>query len=157
MRVRGSWTGPSDTLDTLVPSENKIKAGPRRYSYRMFISMTATEEKLAETVNAALWVGSGIWYQNELVIECISGCVKDMANRKPAVGQKEALCKLELTQLSGLRIMITAKGSDGKPFICSISTADLLEMSGFVQSSCPRRELEMQSLTSASSFKSLTP
>lgn len=70
MRTRGILSGPSDLLDVLRLSENNGRGlDPRRHSYRMFVDVTTADERYIGTVNASLWVGTGIWWRDELVIE----------------------------------------------------------------------------------------
>lgn len=72
MRTHGVLSGPADLLDAFSkPFGNGTGLDPRRcgYSYRMVIHMTTAHEKLAGVVNAAMWIGSGIWKEDELVIE----------------------------------------------------------------------------------------
>ncbi|KAI8266106.1 hypothetical protein K4K56_004950 [Colletotrichum sp. SAR 10_98] len=68
MCTEGSLSGPPNVLDA-VKQSGESDANSRSYSYRTFISVKTTDERYLERFGAALWVGSGIWTRDELVIE----------------------------------------------------------------------------------------
>ncbi|KAF4974972.1 hypothetical protein FZEAL_8183 [Fusarium zealandicum] len=69
MRTRGSLSGPSDVLDTLLSPRSPKDIDPRRYGFRMFATFKTSDKRYAETVNCGLWVASGAWRGEHLVIE----------------------------------------------------------------------------------------
>lgn len=69
MRTRGSLSGPSDILDTLLSPRTPKDIDPRRYGFRMFATFKTSDKRYAEIVNCGLWVASGAWRGEHLVIE----------------------------------------------------------------------------------------
>jgi hypothetical protein len=69
MRTRGSLSGPSDVLDALLSPRKPKDIDPRRYGFRMFSTIKTADKRYAEIVNCGLWVASGVWRGQELVIE----------------------------------------------------------------------------------------
>lgn len=69
MRTRGALSGPCDILDILLCPWKTKNIDARKYSFRMFCTMKAADERYAELVNCGLWVASGIWKGDELIIE----------------------------------------------------------------------------------------
>ncbi|KAH8180182.1 UPF0311 protein [Sarocladium implicatum] len=70
MRTRGSLSGPCDVLDNLLsPLSTPKTTDPRRYGFRMFSTIKTTDKRYAEIVNCGLWVASGVWRNDELIIE----------------------------------------------------------------------------------------
>lgn len=69
MRTRGSLSGPSDILDILLSPRNPKDVDPRRYGFRMFATFKTADKRYAEIVNCGLWVASGAWRGEHLVIE----------------------------------------------------------------------------------------
>ncbi|KAK1656440.1 hypothetical protein BDP81DRAFT_487977, partial [Colletotrichum phormii] len=70
MDTRGLLCGPTDVLDGIAHrSESEARIDPRRYSYRVTVNLSTTDERYVEKVRGVLWVGSGIWDRDELVIE----------------------------------------------------------------------------------------
>ena len=69
LRTRGSLSGPSDVLDTLLSPVQPKDIDPRKYGFRMFSTIKTTDERYAEIVNCALWIASGVWHDDELIIE----------------------------------------------------------------------------------------
>ncbi|OHE99445.1 hypothetical protein CORC01_05245 [Colletotrichum orchidophilum] len=70
MGTRGFLAGPTDILDGIAHRpDGETRIDPRRYSYRMVINLTTTDERYAEKVEGVLWVGSGMWDRDELVID----------------------------------------------------------------------------------------
>ncbi|KAM0201297.1 hypothetical protein ACHAPI_002172 [Fusarium lateritium] len=69
MRTRGSLSGPADVLDTLLSPRAPKDIDPRRYGFRMFATFKTSDKRYAEIVNCGLWVASGAWRGEHLVIE----------------------------------------------------------------------------------------
>ncbi|WYZ39534.1 hypothetical protein EsH8_III_001448 [Colletotrichum jinshuiense] len=70
METKGHLSGPADVLDRVIlGSDGDARVDPRRYCFRVFISLATTDERYAGAVASALWVGSGMWDRGELVIE----------------------------------------------------------------------------------------
>ncbi|KPM33873.1 hypothetical protein AK830_g12699 [Neonectria ditissima] len=69
MRTRGSLSGPSDILDALLSPRSPKDIDPRRYGFRMFATIKTADKRYAEIVNCGLWVASGAWRGEHLVIE----------------------------------------------------------------------------------------
>lgn len=71
MRTRGSLSGPCAVLDTLL-SPRKQPNGDidqRQYGFRMFTTIKTADKRYAEIVNCGLWVASGVWKGEELILE----------------------------------------------------------------------------------------
>ena len=69
MRTRGSLSGPCNILDILLSPRKTKDIDPRQYSFRMFCTVKAADKRYAELVNCGLWVASGVWKGEELIIE----------------------------------------------------------------------------------------
>ncbi|KAK5991291.1 hypothetical protein PT974_09571 [Cladobotryum mycophilum] len=70
MRTRGSLSGPCDVLDTLLNArESKENIDPRQYGFRTFATVKTADKRYAEFVNCGLWVASGVWRGEELIID----------------------------------------------------------------------------------------
>jgi hypothetical protein len=69
MRTRGSLSGPCDVLDGLLALQQPKDVDPRRYCFRMFSTIKTTDKRYAEVVNCGLWIASGVWRDDELIIE----------------------------------------------------------------------------------------
>ncbi|KAF5988161.1 hypothetical protein FCOIX_634 [Fusarium coicis] len=69
MRTRGSLSGPADVLDTLLSPRAPKDIDPRRYGFRMFATFKTSDKRYAEIVNCGLWVASGAWRGEHLVID----------------------------------------------------------------------------------------
>ncbi|CCF46699.1 hypothetical protein CH063_15373 [Colletotrichum higginsianum] len=70
MGTRGFLSGTTDVLrQTACRTEDEARVDPRRYCYRMAISLTTTDMRYVKKVGGALWVGTGMWDLNELVID----------------------------------------------------------------------------------------
>lgn len=70
MRTRGSLSGPCDILDTLLSArESKENIDPRQYGFRTFATVKTADKRYAEFVNCGLWVASGVWRGEELIID----------------------------------------------------------------------------------------
>ncbi|KAH0491780.1 hypothetical protein TgHK011_003188 [Trichoderma gracile] len=70
MRTRGSLSGPCDVLDTLLSArETKDNIDPRQYGFRTFATVKTADKRYAEFVNCGLWVASGVWRGEELIID----------------------------------------------------------------------------------------
>lgn len=69
MRTRGSLSGPCDILDVLLSPRKPKQVDPRRYGFRMFATLKTPDKRYAETVNCGLWVASGAWREDQLIIE----------------------------------------------------------------------------------------
>lgn len=69
MRTRGSLSGPSDVLDALLSPKKPKDIDPRRYGFRMFATIKTADKRYAEIVNCGLWVASGAWRGEHLIIE----------------------------------------------------------------------------------------
>ncbi|RDA84855.1 hypothetical protein CP532_2098 [Ophiocordyceps camponoti-leonardi (nom. inval.)] len=69
MRTRGSLSGPCGTLDTLLNPCQPKNIDPRQYGFRMFATVKSPDKRYAEIVNCGLWVASGMWHMQELIIE----------------------------------------------------------------------------------------
>lgn len=69
MRTRGSLSGPSDVLDSLLSPRQPKQIDPRRYGFRMFCTIKTADKRYAEIVNCGLWVASGVWKGEEMIIE----------------------------------------------------------------------------------------
>ncbi|KAF5022012.1 hypothetical protein F66182_5935 [Fusarium sp. NRRL 66182] len=73
MRTRGSLSGPADVLDTLLSPRAPKDIDPRRYGFRMFATFKTSDKRYAEIVNCGLWVASGAWRGEHLVIDTAWG------------------------------------------------------------------------------------
>ncbi len=71
MRTRGSLSGPCNVLDVLLSPRKAKDIDPRLYSFRMFCTVKAADKRYAELVNCGLWVASGVWKADELIIEYV--------------------------------------------------------------------------------------
>lgn len=69
MRTRGSLSGPSDILDALLSPRKPKDIDPRRYGFRMFATIKTADKRYAEIVNCGLWVASGAWRGEHLIID----------------------------------------------------------------------------------------
>ncbi|KAJ6788294.1 hypothetical protein PWT90_08580 [Aphanocladium album] len=69
MRTRGSLSGPCNVLDVLLSPRKAKDIDPRQYSFRMFCTVKAADKRYAELVNCGLWVASGVWKGDELIID----------------------------------------------------------------------------------------
>ncbi|KAG6008441.1 hypothetical protein E4U21_004463 [Claviceps maximensis] len=69
MRTRGSLSGPCDILDSLLGPDQSKHIDPRQYGFRMFTTVKTSDERYAEIVNCGLWVASGMWSGEELIID----------------------------------------------------------------------------------------
>ncbi|KAK1700926.1 hypothetical protein BDP55DRAFT_639923 [Colletotrichum godetiae] len=69
METKGFLCGPTDVLDGIAHrSESEARIDPRRYNYRMTVNLSTADERYVEKVRG-LWVGSGMWDRDELVVE----------------------------------------------------------------------------------------
>ncbi|KAG5930542.1 hypothetical protein E4U53_002216 [Claviceps sorghi] len=69
MRTRGSLSGPCDILDSLLgPGQSKY-IDPRQYGFRMFATVKTPDKRYADIVNCGLWVASGMWAGEELIVD----------------------------------------------------------------------------------------
>ncbi|KAG8424676.1 hypothetical protein J3458_001448 [Metarhizium acridum] len=69
MRTRGSLSGPCDILDSLIGPGQSKNIDPRQYGFRMFATVKTPDKRYAEIVNCGLWVASGMWSGEELIID----------------------------------------------------------------------------------------
>ncbi|TKW51256.1 hypothetical protein CTA1_3590 [Colletotrichum tanaceti] len=70
MGTRGFLSGTPDVLrQTACRTKDEARADPRRYYYRLAVSLTTTDMRYVKTVGGALWLGTGMWDLDELVIE----------------------------------------------------------------------------------------
>ncbi|TDZ74794.1 hypothetical protein CTRI78_v000372 [Colletotrichum trifolii] len=69
VRTRGFLNNPDSNSDDVESSEGGESLNRKKYNYRMFLDVGSTDEQLGQTLGSALWVGTGIWKQNELVID----------------------------------------------------------------------------------------
>ncbi|KAH7316654.1 hypothetical protein B0I35DRAFT_260327 [Stachybotrys elegans] len=69
MRTRGSLSGPSDILDALLNPRQPKEIDHRQYGFRMFSTIKTADKRYAEIVNCGLWVASGVWRDDELIID----------------------------------------------------------------------------------------
>ncbi|KAK2593943.1 hypothetical protein QQS21_008350 [Conoideocrella luteorostrata] len=69
MRTRGSLSGPCDILDSLLGPGQSKDIDPRQYGFRMFATVKTPDKRYAEIVNCGLWVASGMWSGEELIID----------------------------------------------------------------------------------------
>ncbi|KAF7552899.1 hypothetical protein G7046_g7266 [Stylonectria norvegica] len=69
MRTRGSLSGPSDVLDLLLSPRKPKDIDPRRYGFRMFATIKTADKRYTEIVNCGLWVASGAWRGEHLIID----------------------------------------------------------------------------------------
>ncbi|KAG6034784.1 hypothetical protein E4U41_006356 [Claviceps citrina] len=69
MRTRGSLSGPCNILDSLLGPGPSKDIDPRQYGFRMFATVKTPDKRYAEIVNCGLWVASGMWSGEELIIE----------------------------------------------------------------------------------------
>ncbi|KAG5998079.1 hypothetical protein E4U54_002261 [Claviceps lovelessii] len=69
MRTRGSLSGPCDILDCLLGPGQSKHIDPRQYGFRMFATVKTPDKRYAEIVNCGLWVASGMWSGEELIID----------------------------------------------------------------------------------------
>lgn len=72
MRTRGSLFGPCTILDVLLSPRQPKDIDPHQYGFRMFATLKTPDKRYAEIVNCGLWVASGVWHPNELIIERVS-------------------------------------------------------------------------------------
>ncbi|ODA83635.1 hypothetical protein RJ55_02150 [Drechmeria coniospora] len=69
MRTRGSLSGPCDLLDSLLGLRQPQDVDPRRYAFRMFATVKTPDKRYGDIVNCGLWVASGVWRAEQLIIE----------------------------------------------------------------------------------------
>lgn len=69
VRTRGALSGASHVLDTLLSPLGGRNVDPRAYSFRMFCTLTTQDHRYIEHLNAGLWVASGIWKEDDMIIE----------------------------------------------------------------------------------------
>ncbi|KAG6141380.1 hypothetical protein E4U24_005746 [Claviceps purpurea] len=69
MRTRGSLSGPCDILDSLLGPGQSKDIDARQYGFRMFATVKTPDKRYAEIVNCGLWVASGMWSGEELIID----------------------------------------------------------------------------------------
>ena len=69
MRTRGSLSGPCDILYSLLSPRSPKQIDPRKYGFRMFLTIKTADKRYAEIVNCGLWVASGVWRDEELLID----------------------------------------------------------------------------------------
>ncbi|TQN65224.1 hypothetical protein CSHISOI_10183, partial [Colletotrichum shisoi] len=70
MGTRGFLSGTPDVLrQTAGRTDDEARVDPRRYCYRMAISLTTTDTRYVKKVGGALWVGAAMWDLDELVID----------------------------------------------------------------------------------------
>lgn len=69
MRTRGSLSGPSEILDALLSCREPKYIDCRKYGFRMFLTVKTSDKRYAEIVNCGLWVASGIWRGEQLLID----------------------------------------------------------------------------------------
>lgn len=68
VRVDATRTGPPEVLKMLRPGCQE-GVDPRRYKFRFSMRMETDDQRYAEKVNFALWVGSGVKNEWEFVYE----------------------------------------------------------------------------------------
>lgn len=71
MHTRGSVSGPCCVLDSLLCPQMKKDIDPRQYGFRMFCTMKTLDQRYVELVNCGLWIASGIWQGDELILEYV--------------------------------------------------------------------------------------
>lgn len=70
VRTRGTLSGASHVLDTLLsPLGGRNVVDPRAYSFRTFCTLTTHDNRYIEQLNAGLWVASGVWKGDDMIIE----------------------------------------------------------------------------------------
>lgn len=69
LRTRGSLSGSCDVLNTLLSCCQPKDIDPRKYVFRMFATIKSADKRYAEYVNCALWIGTGVWKGDELLVE----------------------------------------------------------------------------------------
>ncbi|KAJ2983930.1 hypothetical protein NQ176_g352 [Zarea fungicola] len=69
MHTRGSLSGPSDVLDIILSPKRIKDIDPRRYNFRMFCTVRAADNRYSELLNCGLWIASGNWKGEELIID----------------------------------------------------------------------------------------
>ncbi|KAK7984511.1 family F xylanase [Apiospora arundinis] len=60
-RTRGFLTAPAQIMEDLRDSDKSRTIDPRRYRYRVFITMRTADARYAAKVNTSMWVGTCLW------------------------------------------------------------------------------------------------
>ena len=68
-RTRGFLTAPVQIMEGLRDSEKSRTIDPRRYRYRVFITMRTADARYAAKVNTSMWVGTCLWDVAKVVYE----------------------------------------------------------------------------------------
>ena len=71
MRAKGSLSGPSNVLDTVLNARHLQDVDAREYAFRMFATLKTPDTRFSEIVNPGLWVASGAWHGEGLIIEYV--------------------------------------------------------------------------------------
>lgn len=66
LRTRGYITYLPGSLDNILRGDVDDTKG---YAFRMVMSLRTEDLRYAETVNLGLWIGSGVWKGDELIVE----------------------------------------------------------------------------------------
>ncbi|KAI0011338.1 hypothetical protein F4779DRAFT_615577 [Xylariaceae sp. FL0662B] len=68
-KTRGYRTAPPEIMAALQDPKTSEQVDPRLCQYRVFISMKTSDERYAEKLNTAMWIGSCLWKGLEVVYE----------------------------------------------------------------------------------------
>ncbi|KAK8043366.1 hypothetical protein PG993_005796 [Apiospora rasikravindrae] len=68
-RTRGFLTAPVQVMSDLRDCEKARSIDPRKYCYRVFITMRTTDARYAAEVNTGMWVGTCLWDVAKVVYE----------------------------------------------------------------------------------------
>jgi Protein of unknown function (DUF3237) len=71
MRIRGYISGDAELLASLLDQTAGSEVDPRKYHFRMFMTLRTSDDRYAEDMNFTMWIGSGMWKANELVFEYV--------------------------------------------------------------------------------------
>ncbi|KAK7962906.1 uncharacterized protein PG986_003731 [Apiospora aurea] len=68
-RTRGFLTAPAQVMGDIRSSEKTQSVDPRKYCYRVFITMRTTDARYAANANTGMWVGTCLWDVAKVVYE----------------------------------------------------------------------------------------
>ncbi len=71
MRTRGCLCGEPELLVSLLEQTADEEVDPRQYLFRMFMTLHTADDRYAEDINFAMWIGSGMWKGPELIFEYV--------------------------------------------------------------------------------------
>ena len=61
--------GSQEILRILLDPLKNMRVDPRKYVFRMFMTLKTSDERYAEDLNFGVWVGSGMWRGDQMVFE----------------------------------------------------------------------------------------